>query len=88
MQPSREHRRRHCFPLNFLRIPLGVQTTSPFLYFCWATDKGVLDLEEEAEEEAELPGIGVEVCEGVGVFSRGVREPLELGEGGTEGGIG
>ncbi len=47
-----------------------------------------LDLEEEAEEEAELPGIGVEVCEGVGVFSRGVREPLELGEGGTEGGIG
>lgn len=34
MQPSREHSRRHCLPLNFLRMPFGVQTTSPFLYFC------------------------------------------------------
>ena len=27
-----EQRRLHCFPLNFLRIPVGVDTTSPFLY--------------------------------------------------------
>ena len=32
-QPSLEHNLRHCLPLNFLRIPLGVETTSPFLYF-------------------------------------------------------
>lgn len=41
MHPSREHSRLHCFPLNFLRIPFGVQTTSPFLYFCCAAVKGV-----------------------------------------------
>ena len=33
-QPSLEQSRLHCFPLNFLRIPLGVETTSPFLYLC------------------------------------------------------
>ena len=32
--PSLEQSRLHCFPLNFLRIPLGVETTSPFLYLC------------------------------------------------------
>lgn len=31
-QPSFEHNRRHCFPLNFFLIPLGVVTISPFLY--------------------------------------------------------
>ena len=41
MQPSLEHSRLHCLPLNFFRIPLGVQTTSPFLYFCWAAVRGV-----------------------------------------------
>lgn len=32
VQPSLEQSRRHCLPLNFLRIPLGLDTTSPFLY--------------------------------------------------------
>lgn len=34
MHPSLEHSLLHCLPLNFLRIPFGVHTTSPFLYFC------------------------------------------------------
>ena len=34
VQPSLEQSRRHCFPLNFFRMPLGVDTTSPFLYLC------------------------------------------------------
>lgn len=34
IQPSLEHSLLHCLPLNFLRMPLGVHTTSPFLYFC------------------------------------------------------
>lgn len=29
VQPSRLHKRRHCFPLNFFLTPLGVLTTSP-----------------------------------------------------------
>ena len=32
--PGLEHKRRHCLPLNFFLIPLGVDTTSPFLYLC------------------------------------------------------
>ena len=31
VQPSLEHNRRHCLPLNFLRIPFGAETMSPFL---------------------------------------------------------
>lgn len=58
MQPSLEQSLLHCFPLNFLRIPLGVQTTSPFLYFCCARERGVLE-REEAED------VGVGVWEGV-----------------------
>lgn len=50
-QPSREQRRLHCFPLNFLRMPVGVQTTSPFLYFCWAAVSGVRERDEEEEVE-------------------------------------
>lgn len=34
LQLSREHSRLHCFPLNFFRMPLGIWTMSPFLYFC------------------------------------------------------
>lgn len=49
MHPSREHSLRHCFPLNFLRIPLGVHTTSPFLYFCCANERGVREREEVEE---------------------------------------
>lgn len=48
-QPSLEHSLLHCFPLNFLRIPVGVHTTSPFLYFCWAAVSGVREREEEEE---------------------------------------
>lgn len=50
-QPSREHSLLHCFPLNFLRMPVGVHTTSPFLYFCWAAVSGVREREEEEEVE-------------------------------------
>lgn len=51
-QPSLEHSLLHCFPLNFLRIPVGVHTTSPFLYFCWAAVSGVRERDdEEAEPE-------------------------------------
>lgn len=50
-QPSLEHSLLHCFPLNFLRMPVGVQTTSPFLYFCWAAVSGVREREEEEEVE-------------------------------------
>lgn len=49
IHPSLEHSLRHCFPLNFLRIPLGVHTTSPFLYFCCANERGVLEREEVEE---------------------------------------
>lgn len=52
-QPSLEHSLLHCFPLNFLRMPVGVHTTSPFLYFCWAAVSGVRDREEEEEVEPE-----------------------------------
>lgn len=31
VQPSLEHNRRHCFPLNFFLIPFGAATMSPFL---------------------------------------------------------
>lgn len=48
-QPSLEHSLLHCFPLNFLRMPVGVHTTSPFLYFCWAAVSGVREREEEEE---------------------------------------
>lgn len=48
--PSLEQSLRHCFPLNFLRIPVGVHTTSPFLYFCWAAVRGVRDRDEEGFE--------------------------------------
>lgn len=34
VQPSRLHKRLHCFPLNFLRMPFGVDTISPFLNLC------------------------------------------------------
>ena len=44
-QPSREQSRLHCFPLNFFRMPLGVETTSPFLYLCGVP--GGRDLGEE-----------------------------------------
>lgn len=50
-QPSLEHSLLHCLPLNFLRIPVGVHTTSPFLYFCWAAVSGVRDREDEEEVE-------------------------------------
>ena len=38
-QPSFEHSLLHCFPLNFFRIPFGVETTSPFLYLCGVAGK-------------------------------------------------
>lgn len=45
VQPSFEHSLRHCLPLNFFLIPLGVETTSPFLYFWFEFgDLGVLAL--------------------------------------------
>lgn len=50
-QPSLEHSLLHCLPLNFLRIPVGVHTTSPFLYFCWAAVSGVRGLEDEEDVE-------------------------------------
>lgn len=50
-QPSLEHSLLHCFPLNFLRMPVGVHTTSPFLYFCWAAVSGVREREEEVEHD-------------------------------------
>lgn len=50
-QPSREHSLLHCFPLNFFRMPVGVHTTSPFLYFCWAAVSGVREREEDEEVE-------------------------------------
>ena len=50
-QPSREQSRLHCFPLNFFRMPLGVETTSPFLYLCGVP--GGRDLGEE----------GVDLCQ-------------------------
>lgn len=50
-QPSLEHSLLHCLPLNFLRMPVGVHTTSPFLYFCWAAVSGVREREEEEEVE-------------------------------------
>lgn len=50
-QPSLEHNLLHCFPLNFLRMPVGVHTTSPFLYFCWAAVSGVREREEEDKVE-------------------------------------
>ncbi len=31
VQPSFEQSRRHCFPLNFFRMPFGAATMSPFL---------------------------------------------------------
>lgn len=52
-QPSLEHSLLHCFPLNFLRMPVGVHTTSPFLYFCWAAVSGVREREDEEEVEPE-----------------------------------
>ena len=33
-QVSLEQSLRHCLPLNFFLMPLGVETTSPFLYLC------------------------------------------------------
>lgn len=59
MQPSLEHSLLHCFPLNFLRIPLGVHTTSPFLYFCCANERGVREREEVEEDPAPEVGVGV-----------------------------
>ena len=50
-QPSREQSRLHCFPLNFFRMPLGVETTSPFLYLCGVP--GGRDLGED----------GVDLCQ-------------------------
>lgn len=47
--PSLEHSLLHCLPLNFFRIPVGVHTTSPFLYFCCAAVSGVRDREEDEE---------------------------------------
>lgn len=91
MQPSREHSRLHCFPLNFLRMPLGVHTTSPFLYFCCAAVSGVREREEDAEEEVEPePPPGVLPPPGVGILSRPPRElraeeEEELEEGGSGG---
>ena len=39
-----EHSLRHCFPLNFFRMPLGVETTSPFLYRMLVVgERGVLE---------------------------------------------
>lgn len=54
-QPSLEHSLLHCFPLNFLRMPVGVHTTSPFLYFCWAAVSGVREREVEPEVEPDPP---------------------------------
>lgn len=59
MHPSLEHSRLHCLPLNFLRMPFGVQTTSPFLYFCWANERGVLEREEVVEDPPPEVGVGV-----------------------------
>lgn len=42
-------------PLNFLRMPVGVHTTSPFLYFCWAAVSGVRERDEDVELEHEPP---------------------------------
>ena len=86
MQPSLEHNLLHCFPLNFLRMPLGVHTTSPFLYFCWANERGVLEREEVEEEPTPEVGVGV----WVGVVLDGGRleemlfisEPSKAGDGG------
>lgn len=63
IQPSREHSLLHCLPLNFLRIPLGVHTTSPFLYFCCASERGVLERGEVEEDPP--PEVRVGVCVGV-----------------------
>ena len=41
-QPSFEHSLLHCFPLNFFRIPLGVETMSPFLYLCGVAGRDLL----------------------------------------------
>ena len=43
-QPSFEQSRRHCFPLNFFRIPFGVETTSPFLYLCGVAGRDLGDV--------------------------------------------
>ena len=53
-QPSLEQSRLHCFPLNFLRMPLGVETTSPFLYLC-----GVPGGRDRGEDGVDL---GAHVC--------------------------
>ncbi len=42
-QPSFEQSRLHCFPLNFFLIPLGVDTTSPFLYLCGVAGRDLLE---------------------------------------------
>ena len=87
MQPSREHSRRHCLPLNFLRMPLLVHTTSPFLYFCCASDSGVRERDEEEEEEevvvvAAAEAVGVEdgVCVGVVLAWERLSEAAGEGE--------
>lgn len=54
-QPSLEHSLLHCLPLNFLRMPVGVQTTSPFLYFCWAAVSGVRERDEAEPDPDPLP---------------------------------
>ena len=65
-----EHKRRHCLPLNFLRMPLGPATTSPFLYFCGVpvSERGPPPA-EPPDAEAPGKGLGVVGCE------RGVTLP-------------
>ena len=54
-QPSFEHNRRHCFPLNFFLIPEGVDTTSPFLYLCGVAGR---DLGDDGVEQGRPPEYG------------------------------
>lgn len=82
MQPSREHSLRHCFPLNFLRIPLLVQTTSPFLYFCCTSESGVREREEDMVGVEEGVWVGVVLAEGRLELERLI---LALAEAGGEG---
>ena len=58
LQPSLLHRRRHCLPLNFLRMPLGVDTTSPLLYLCGVA---AFDLCGDIVEVKAGHGSGIEV---------------------------